>query len=323
MDKKTGIFLGVDLGGTNVRVGAFQKDGKLLAWQADELLAIQGPQAGLGKIYGLIADVAARVNLAVLGIGIGSTGPIDRMRGTIQNPYTLPGWEDVDIVSPLLEKYSVPVAFENDADAAALGETWVGAGRGARRVMMVTFGTGIGTGFVLNGKIYRGLGDEHPEGGHILIDPSGPPCYCGANGCWESLASGPAITKYAQQLVLQPDGFLYRQSGANSQNINTAMIFAGEVAGDRVCAEIVDRAARHIGLGLVSLMMVTLPDCVVLGGGVMRSYGRMQGRIKEIVQRHNVIIPTGQVRLEMAALGQQAGIYGAARAAMNKCEEPV
>ena len=93
----------------------------------------------------------------------------------------------------LREKYQVAVALENDADAAALGEYWMGAGQGAERVMMVTFGTGIGTGLVLNGKIYRGLRGAHPEGGHILIDPHGPACYCGAHGCWESLASGPAI----------------------------------------------------------------------------------------------------------------------------------
>jgi len=321
MKKNSRIFIGVDLGGTNVRVGLFLADGKILNWQQDEILAFQGPQAGLQKIYGLIENVLDQSDQPLAGIGIGSTGPIDRLRGCIQNPYTLPGWEDVDIVSPLREKYKVPIAFENDADAAALGEYWIGAGRGAERVMMVTFGTGIGTGLVLNGKIYRGIGGAHPEGGHILIDPNGPECYCGAHGCWESLASGPAIAAYAQQLPFQKNGYIAQHSGRDPQEITAALIFAGDQAGDQTCAHIVDRAAQHIGLGLVSLMMLTLPDCVVLGGGVMRSFERMKPRINAIIENHNVIIPAKQVRLQMAALGQQAGIYGAARAAINLIEE--
>jgi len=317
----SGAFIGVDLGGTNVRVGLFLEDGQILNWQQDEILAVRGPQAGLQKIYRLIESVLVGANQPLAGIGIGSTGPIDRLRGCIQNPYTLPGWEDVDIVSPLREKYKVPIAFENDADSAALGEYWMGAGQGKERVMMVTFGTGIGTGLVLNGKIYRGVDGAHPEGGHILIDPNGPECYCGARGCWESLASGPAIAAYAQQLPFQEGSYIAQHSGSDPQEITAALIFAGDRDGDQTCVHIVDRAAQHIGLGLVSLMMVTLPDCIVLGGGVMRSFERMKPRINAIIEKHHVIIPAKKVRLEMAALGQQAGIYGAAKAAINLFEE--
>jgi len=316
-----GVFIGVDLGGTNVRVGLFLANGQILNWQQEEILAVQGPQAGLQKIFGLIEKCLAHSDHSLAGIGIGSTGPIDRQRGCIQNPYTLPGWEDVDIVSPLQEKYNVPIAFENDADAAALGEYWMGAGQGSEKVMMVTFGTGIGTGLVLNGKIYRGVDEAHPEGGHILIEPNGPECYCGAHGCWESLASGPAIAAYAQQLHLQKDSYLFQHSEGDPQKITSALIFAGDQAGDLTCTHIVDRAAQHVGQGLVSLMMLTLPDCVVLGGGVMRSFEQMKPRINAIIEKHNVIIPAKKVRLQMAALGQQAGIYGAARAAINLFEE--
>ena len=319
--KKIGSFIGVDLGGTNVRVGLFHPQGELITWVSEEIQTIHGPEAGLQKIYLLIEQTLQQSECELLGIGIGSTGPIDRKRGCIQNPYTLPGWEDVDIVSPLQNKYQVPVAFENDADVAALGEYWMGAGQSADRMMMVTFGTGIGTGLVLDGKIYRGVGGAHPEGGHILIDPSGPVCYCGANGCWESLASGPAIASYGQTCSFTEDGYLYQQTAGDSQKITAALIFAGELADDPVCKQIVERAAVQIGMGLVSLMMLTLPDCVVLGGGVMRSYERVKSKIQRIIKKHDVIIPARDVRLQIAALGQQAGIYGAAKAAMNLYEE--
>ena len=316
-----GSFIGVDLGGTNVRVGLFHPQGELVAWVSEEIQAIRGPEAGLQKIQLLIEQTLQQSDTRLLGIGIGSTGPIDRERGCIQNPYTLPGWEDVDIVSPLQNKYQVPIAFENDADAAALGEYWMGAGQSAERMMMVTFGTGIGTGLVLDGKIYRGVGGAHPEGGHILIDPGGPECYCGAHGCWESLASGPAIASYAQTIPLIKGSFLHQHTDGDSQKITAALIFAGDQAGDLTCAQIVDRVAQHIGLGLVSLMMITLPDRIVLGGGLMRSYERMESKIREIIKKHDVIIPARDVHLQIAALGQQAGIYGAAKAAMNLFEE--
>ena len=166
---KAGSFIGVDLGGTNVRVGLFHPQGELVTWVSEEIQAISRTASRLKKTYHLIEYMLQQSNSELFGIGIGSTGPIDRELGCIQNPYTLPGWEDVDIVSPLQNKYKVPVAFENDADAAALGEYWMGAGQSAARMMMVTFGTGIGTGLILDGKIYRGLGGAHPEGGHILI----------------------------------------------------------------------------------------------------------------------------------------------------------
>ena len=122
-----------------------------------------------------------------------------QFRGTINNPYTLPTWEDVPIVDFLVDRFGVPVSLENDADAAALGEYWQGAGRDVQRLCAVTVGTGIGTAYILHGKIVRGNGGWHPEGGHMIIDPSGPQCYCGAKGCWESLASGSAIALFARE----------------------------------------------------------------------------------------------------------------------------
>ncbi|MGB9897919.1 ROK family protein, partial [Thermanaerothrix sp.] len=127
---KTGVLVGIDLGGTNVRVGAVNLQGDVLAWAEAPIEASRGPQVGLARIGALIEQVLGTVGMVMpLAIGMGATGPIDRQRGSIQNPYTLPTWEDVPVVQLLQERFGVPVALENDADAAALGEAWVGAGR--------------------------------------------------------------------------------------------------------------------------------------------------------------------------------------------------
>ena len=316
-----GIFIGIDLGGTNVRAGAFNPQGELIYSTETPIEAARGPQVGLETIYALLENVLKETQQPVLAIGIGSTGPLDRERGCIQNPFTLPGWEDVDIVSPLVQKYGVTVTLENDADAAALGEAWIGAGVGAERFVMVTIGTGVGFAFVINGKLYRGMGGEHPEGGHVLVDPSGPVCYCGARGCLESLVSGPAIAAYAQTLVLNQTGFLTEQTNGDFSQIDAGLVFSGARIGDEQCQEIVNTIAEYIGLGLVSIIMLTLPDRIVLTGGVIRSYDLLEPGIKRVLKQHSLMIPADKVELHLAALGQTAGMVGAARAAQMKFQE--
>jgi glucokinase len=180
---------------------------------------------------------------------------------------------------------------------------------------MVTIGTGVGTGVVLNGKIYRGVGGEHPEGGHLILDPSGPACYCGANGCWESLVAGPAIARFAREAPAIESSSLYCQSGGDLERIDAAMVFSAARQGDPQAQVIVAHTANYIGLGLVSVIMLLLPDCIVLTGGVIRSFDLLEPTIRTVISRHNVIVPAGRVRIRLAELGQQAGMFGAAHAA--------
>jgi glucokinase len=313
--KTNGILIGVDLGGTNVRVGAITPDGELLKFKNTLIDAQRGPEQGVQKISGMISAVSAEVDRPILGIGIGSAGPLDRERGCIQNPYTLPGWEDVDIVSPVAAQFGVPVALENDADAAALGESWAGAGRGLSRLAMITIGTGVGSGLVFNGDIYRGVNGYHPEGGHIIIDPAGPECYCGARGCWESLVSGPAIAGFARKAPALQDSSIHQACAGQPDRIDAAMIFKAAQSGDALACQLVEQTANYIVLGLVSVIMLYLPDCIVLTGGVLRSFGVIEDQIRESIKQHNVVVPAQDVQIRLSELGQQAGMFGAARAA--------
>lgn len=318
---KEKILIGIDLGGTNVRVGAVTTAGELVASQECPIEARQGPQAGMEKLAGLITRVTDEAGGWLQTIGIGSTGPVDRDLGAIQNPYTLPTWENVNIVGLLRERFHVPVTIENDADAAALGESWMGAGRGLPRLCMVTVGTGVGTAFIYDGRIYRGVGGAHCEGGHMILDPSGPECYCGAKGCWESLASGTAIGAYAREQAASHPTLMTELAGGDLERIDAATVAQAARRGDPLAIEIVDRAADYIALGLVNLIVLFLPDGIVLTGGVMRSFDLMEARIRSVISRHNIMSPVDKVALRLADLGQRAGMIGAARAAMLASDE--
>jgi glucokinase len=160
------FVVGIDLGGTNVRAAVVSRDGEIKAWAQAPIEASRGAEQGIQRIQTLIQGVMQQAGIRrIAGIGFGSTGPLDRQRGFIQNPYTLPGWENVDVRTPLSQAFDAPLIMENDADAAALGEAWLGSGKGSSRFALVTIGTGVGTGFVLDGHIYRGMDGEHPESG--------------------------------------------------------------------------------------------------------------------------------------------------------------
>ncbi|HEY3310033.1 MAG TPA: ROK family protein [Anaerolineales bacterium] len=314
-------FIGIDLGGTNVRAGAVTPEGQLLLWRDVPIEARQGPEIGVRRITALIDQVCSEAGIRPQAIGIGSTGPLDRQRGAIQNPYTLPTWEDVDIASPLSKKFGVLVTLENDADAAALGESWQGAGRGKKSLAMVTVGTGIGTAFIQDGDIFRGINGTHPEGGHIPVDPSGPECYCGARGCWESLASGTAIGVLARRLVTLEHSSLLAKADNDPAQIDAALVAAAAREGDTLSMRIIDQAATYLGLGLVSILHLFLPDCVIFSGGVFHSAELFLPRLAEIISRHSIMSPLDQIPLYMAELGQQSGILGAAKAAILATEK--
>jgi len=309
------IVVGIDIGGTMVRAGAVEKGGNILLLEEIKILANEGPQLGIKRIIHQIESIVNKTGLRLAGIGIGCTGPLDLKRGAIQNPYTLPGWEDVPITAPLRDYFSVPVVLENDADVAAIGEYWIGAGQGVERLMAVTIGTGIGTSFVYHGQIYRGLEGCHPEGGHIPLDPSGPLCYCGANGCWESLASGTAISEQARQAAAQyPESAMLKLAGGDIQKVDSSIAVLAAREQDPTACQVIKRSAMYMGLGIVSIINFFTPEMIVLSGGVMKSSDLFLPEIKKMVHQNNCMVPADQVQIVLARLGYYAGIAGAAYA---------
>ena len=201
------------------------------------------------------------------------------------------------------------MVVENDANAAALGEWWRGAGRDAARLAVVTIGTGIGVGLLVDGTVQRKTDGGHGEAGHQLLDPNGPPCYCGARGCWEALAAGPALVRTTIQ-----DGALikrHRLSADDPGGIADAVINEA-IAGDAHAEVLLDQMAHWIGVGLVNTIALFTPDTIVIGGGIgARCFPLMQPTIDSVLRHHRKLVPT-TVAVVPATSGDDAGILGAA-----------
>jgi len=290
--------IGIDIGGTATAVAAVDDAGRIHARAEFDTRSERGFTPGFAQLLEAIHGVLREANWVadkLSGIGIGCAGPVNPLRGTIHNPYTLPGWDDADIISPLGQAFKVPVRLENDADAAAIGEFQLGAGRHASPLVMVTLGTGVGGATLVNGEICRGVNGEHPELGHIPVLPDGPTCYCGARGCWESLASGTAIEAEGK-----PFGF------QNSRAVFAARPDNAKAAG------IVERAVNATATATWTLIHTLLPGCIILGGGIGEEhFDLFAPAMREQISRATQI-PKGSVEIVKASLGNDAGVIGAA-----------
>jgi glucokinase len=298
------MIAGVDIGGTKISVGMVDESGRVLARAECPTAPERGLADGLDRISTMIEETRLQADDGLSGIGVGCTGPVDPIAGTIGNVEFLPGWQGADLVNALVSRFNLPVAIENDADAGALGEAAWGAGRGVSRFVYVTIGTGIGGGVVLDGQLYRGVEGAHPEIGHHVVDPSGPACFCGAHGCWESLASGPAMERWAGENPQpgQPQG----------GRLDAGSICAAAERGEAWARPAVDRAGTYLGLGLANLITIFTPEVIALGGGLMRSNPLFRDRMHEVIRTTCGLVPYQKTRLVPAVLGAEAGVIGGA-----------
>jgi glucokinase len=292
--------LALDIGGTKVALATVGEEGEVLREASFPTESKRGFASGVARIREAVLSLLSESGWAVgslAGVGVGCAGPVDPVRGTIDNPFTLPGWEGGDIVAALGEAFSCPVALENDADAALLGEAWRGAGRGKDPVLMLTFGTGIGGAALVSGEVLRGVNGAHAELGHVIVDPSGPLCYCGARGCFESLASGTALNEAAER-----GGF-----GAARQ------LLARAAAGDPAAQGLRARALAATAHAAWTLLHTLLPERIILGGGMMdEHYEPFADAVRGAIARATAL-PGRRVSVARAELGNRAGLVGAAR----------
>jgi glucokinase len=295
----------VDIGGTKIAVGIVDDKGKVLARLQCQTDVDRGYSNALGNIQRMLETTAVTAGTQISGIGIGSTGPVDPITGEFGDVTFFPQWKGKNSVKDLAGIFHVQVAMENDADAAALAEADWGAGKNKERLIYVTVGTGIGTGFIIDGNLYRGVNHSHPEIGHHLVDPSGPACVCGFHGCWESLAAGPAMTVWMEKEA--PANYAHRA------DLSAKRICELAVAGDVLAMRAVEREAYYLGLGLANLITMFTPDAIVLGGSVMKSANLFLPGIRNIIQRSCRLVPFNKTELTLASLGEDANLIGAAR----------
>ena len=303
----------VDIGGTKIAVGVVDDDGKVQASAEAPTEAKRGYADALDRITAMLRDCAQRTGCTLRGIGIGSTGPVDPITGLIGRTEFLKEWEGCNPVTDLADRLAVPVAMENDADAAALGEAHWGAGRGRNHLIFVTVGTGIGGGILINGKLYRGVDGAHPELGHQSLDASGPLCYCGLYGCWEVLARGDAMAEW--MLANTP-------SGIEGQTLTGKRVCELARAGDPLARRAVEREGHYLGLGIAHLITLFTPEVIVLGGSVMQSADLFLEQIHAEVRRGCTQVPYEKTEIRLASLGPLTGLIGAARVWHHRFAQP-
>jgi len=296
----------VDIGGTKISAGAVTESGTILGRRECATAPAEGFRAAMRRTAEMLRAVSAQVGAGYAGIGVACPGPLDPYAGIVGDVGTLPGWQGGSIVAELSGEFGVPVVVENDADAAALAEANWGAAKGSRRFIYVTISTGIGAGIILSGELYRGVDGAHPEIGHQVLDASGPLCYCHARGCWECLASGPAMTAWV------------REQNPDAGELTAAQICELARGGDELALRAVEREGYYIGLGLANLITIFTPDAIALGGGVMKSADLFLDRIREVIRDICTQVPAGKTLVTLASLGPDTGLAGAARAWIDR-----
>ena len=313
------FILGVDLGGTNIVVGAMPVDGsreigiRTLPTRAD-----MGADAVADRIAAMVENVILDVRKetgaerdAFLGVGIGSPGPLDRERGVVVVTPNL-GWRDYPLRDEVSRRLHLDATLDNDANCATLGEWWCGAARGGRNVIGMTIGTGIGGGLILDGKLYHGASDVAGEIGHTSIDSTGRRCKCGNYGCLEAYCSGPAIAERAREAIEREESpAIMELSGGDPHRITAAIVYEAARIGDVVAREVVRDTGRMLGTGLANLMNIFNPDTIVLAGGVTQAGEALFAPLRAEVRRRAFKPAVDVCRIVPGSLPVSAGVVGA------------
>jgi glucokinase len=290
----------IDIGGTKIAAGIVRDDGIVLHRSEIPTDAGLGFHEAVHRMQQMLQkaiDACGNID----GIGIGCPGPLDPFTGVIGDVGTLLGWEGGHLANAIGAPFGLSVAVENDADAAAMAEYAWGATPTSGTLIYVTISTGIGGGIVQNGCLYRGVRGAHPELGHQAIDPSGPLCYCTISGCWESLASGLAMSAY------------FADMDPKSDPLTAAQICNLARQGNQLAVRTVKREAHYLGVGLANLVTLFAPDVICLGGGVMQSSDLFLDDVQKLVRSLCTQVPVEYTTITLSSLGIDIGLLGAAQ----------
>jgi glucokinase len=313
----TGIetyYIGVDLGATWTKMGLSDQHGELIARETIETESKKGPEHVVVAITRTVDSLVRHSGISrssLRGVGIGSPGPLDTIRGTIIDTPNL-GWKDVPLRDMVADAVHLETAIDNDANAAALGQWWKGAGAGASSLVCLTLGTGVGGGIVSNGEIWYGSTGVAGEIGHMTIVVGGRRCNCGNDGCLEAYASATAIASRAIDGIEKGrHSSLKEDFGNDLRAITSEKVYRLSVDGDPFCREIMKETARYLAVGVTNVIHIFNPEVVVIAGGVVGAGEVLFGPLLEGVRERAFPVALNGVRIVPAALGGDAGLTGA------------
>lgn len=309
----TPLYGAIDLGGTKLRAIVADAEGRVYGEEVRPSPAPQGPEAvfrGMVDCLDAALGQAGRRRSDLAAVGIASPGAVDAVRGIVPNAPQLPGWRDVPLAEIISRALELPTRLENDATAAALGEHAFGAGRGSRYMLFLTVSTGIGGGIIIDGRLYTGKSGAAGELGHIVIDPDGPPCGCGARGHLEAFASGTAIARRGEELVARGESPILAELRRREGPVTAEMMQRAAQMGDAASRGAFRQAGHYLGLGLASFVNIFNPEVIVIGGGVSAA-GELFLPEAEVTMRSLAMTqPLRDVRLALGELGDRAGTLG-------------
>ena len=308
--------LAIDLGGTKIFTAVISSKGQIIAKERCLTLADEGPKVVINRILSAIDHLLSQrnINLPQLdSISIAAAGAIDSEKGLVTSSPHLPGWHDVPLRGIVKEKYKVNTFLINDASAAALGEHHFGAGRGVNNLFLLTLGTGIGGGIIINGRLYSGVSGSAGEIGHTTIDVHGPRCDCGNTGCLEALVSGTAVAKEAIRRIRQGErSSLTEIVEGKIENITAEKVSLAAQGGDSLASEVILKAATYLGVGIANLVNIFNPEMIIIGGGIAKMGDLLLNPARQVVRERAFQLSAQAVRIVPAQLGDDAGVLGAA-----------
>ena len=320
-DRRPPYYLGIDLGGTNIKSGVVDDSGRPLSSVSLETEAERGPFVGVDNLAEAGRQAVKASGLpwsAIAAVGLGSPGTMDIAAGLLLEPPNLPGWDNLPIRRLLSDKLGKPTVFQNDANAAAYGEHWAGAGRGLSSLVLFTLGTGIGCGIVEDGRVIEGRHSHGGECGHIIIEmDNGRVCSCGRRGHLEAYASATAVVKRAAEAAELDTGSPLHLALREGRLTSRAVDEAAE-AGDPLAIRLMSETARYLAVGAVNLMHTIDPDIVLFSGGMIAAGPKFLDQIRAYIHELAFPIPAAKTRIEFAQLGGDAGFIGAAGCARMK-----
>ena len=306
--------VGVDLGGTNLRIAAIDEAGKMLEKVSLPTRTRQGPDVVVREMCQAIGELARKLDGtgSLAGVGIGVPGILYLDKGILRQSPNLPGWENYPVREEIESRLSLRVFLENDANAAALGEKWLGAGRNFESLCMLTLGTGVGGGLICEGKVWHGFLGMAGELGHIVVAEDGFPCACGGRGCLETEASATAIVRKAREVLDAGRSPALAEAHQKGLEITSELVYEIAKNGDAACRAIFGSVGRYLGIGIGSLINALNLPLYVVGGGVAEAWDLFAPSLLEHVRQRSYIFCEGSTRIERSVLKGDAGLYGAA-----------
>ena len=319
---KKEYVIGVDLGGTKILTALADLEGNILKRSRVLVGELKDKDTVVTKIKETINNVIKETEVdlvEVAGIGLGCPGPLDIEEGLIHHTPNL-DLDNINIKEELSD-LKPPIFLENDANAAALGEYYFGAGQGVENMVYITVSTGIGGGIIINGDIYHGASDGAGEIGHLTLDPqSDIQCGCGNYGCWEALASGTALSRLGAEALEENKDTMIADLVDEANEVDGAVIAEAAQAGDEVALELIDTLAYRLGTGLASLINIFNPSRIVFGGGVSNSWPLLKDKIEETIATRAMKSLWKEAEIIPAKLSSDVGVMGAIATALAQLE---